>query len=66
MQRQGGLADAALLIEECHDHRGLLGVFHRSRRSPTTEVLDSLELESKLSGSEAIVPLEEKRLAGSR
>src|SRR5579863_816878 len=61
MQCQRRLAEAALLVEKRHDHRGGLVVVHRSRRSPATEELDSLTLESKLGGPEVTAPLEEKR-----
>jgi hypothetical protein len=47
MQRERRLADAALLVEERHDHLGRLGVFHRSRQSPATEGLDSCRLPSE-------------------
>jgi hypothetical protein len=65
MQRERRLADATLLVEGRHDHRGRLGVFHRSRRSPATEGLDSCRLESKLGGPEVIGLLEENRASGS-
>jgi hypothetical protein len=64
LQRERRLADAALLVEERHDHRGCLGVFHRSRRSPATEGLDSCRLESKLGGSEVVGLLEENGDSG--
>ena len=55
MQGECRLADATFLVEERHDHRALLRrIFHRSRRSPTTEELDSCRLDSKLGSSEAI------------
>ena len=65
MERERRLPDAALLVEKRHDHRGRLGVFHRSRWPPATEGLDSCRLESKLGGSEVIELLDEKRTSGS-
>ena len=65
MQCVRRLADAALLVEERHDHRGRLGVIHRSGRSPTSEELDSCRLDSKLGGSEAVGLFEENRDSGS-
>ena len=66
MQGERRLADAALLVEERHDHRGCsCAVFHRSRRSPTTEELNSCRLESKLGGSEAIELPWQNRRSGS-
>src|ERR1700676_2795936 len=65
MQRERRLADAAFLVEERDDHRSLLRAFHRLRRSPTTEGLDSSRLESKLVGSESVDRLDEFGCPGS-
>jgi len=61
----GRFADAAVLVEERDEHRSLLPVFHRLRRSAITEGLDSSMLESKLAASESIDRLDEFGCSGS-
>ncbi|GCE84551.1 hypothetical protein MSKU9_2692 [Komagataeibacter diospyri] len=48
MQRQRRLADAALLVEEGHDHDPSPGLIHGSEGGPTSLKLDSFKLDSKL------------------
>src|SRR5690242_18015877 len=65
MQLERCVAGAALLIDECRNHRPALGDIHRTRRSPTAEKLESCWLDSKLGGAKAAARPEETGPSGS-